>query len=32
MESEECIQKILPVYWTVSGSPRGTQVPVQVEN
>jgi len=26
---EECIQKILPVYWSVSGSPRGSQVPVQ---
>ena len=28
-EIEECIQKILPVYWSVSGSPRGSQVPVQ---
>jgi GTPase SAR1 family protein len=26
---EECIQKILPVYWSVSGSPRRSQVPVQ---
>jgi hypothetical protein len=29
---QECIEKILPVYWTVSGSPRGSQVPVQDEN
>jgi tRNA uridine 5-carbamoylmethylation protein Kti12 len=29
---QECIEKILPVYWAVSGSPRGSQVPVQEQN